>query len=133
VAVRPSPCDRELAQGSTLKFLVSKLSEGGATAPSPPGTETVLLVGDEPGVRSLARLPLQQGYAVVEAANGREALVMLARRRGPVHLLLTDVVIPEMSGREWAERLTAACPGLPVLLLSGCTEDEAIRDLVGAE
>ncbi len=134
MAIRPSDCDRATAQGSTLKFLLAKLGDEAAPEAGPPrGTETVLLVEDEPGVRSLARLVLlQQGYAVVEAANGREAAAVMAQRRGPVQLLLTDVRMPGMGGRELAERLSAACPGLRVLFISGYTDDEGVRDLVAA-
>jgi CheY-like chemotaxis protein len=95
--------------------------------PSPSGTETILLVEDEPPVRWLARRTLQKGgYAVLEAGNGREALAVLEKHGGPLHLLLTDVVMPEMGGRELAERLRTACPGLRVLFVSGYTEDAVV-------
>ena len=134
MALRPSDSDRAPALDSTLKLLLAKPGEKGTPAASPPRiTETVLLVEDEPAVRALARLALlRQGYAVVEAADGQQALAVMAQRRGPVHLLVTDVVMPHMGGRELAERLTAACPGLRVLLISGYTDDEGVRDLVSA-
>jgi PAS domain S-box-containing protein len=94
---------------------------------SPPqGTETVLLVEDEGTVRSVAREVLQMvGYTVLEAATGEEALQRADQYLGTIHLLLTDVVMPGMSGRELAERLVVDYPALEVLYLSGYT-DEAI-------
>jgi CheY-like chemotaxis protein len=92
------------------------------------GTETVLVVDDDRVVRLLVvRALLRAGYAVLEARDGREALDVFERHRGRVHLLLTDVEMPHLGGRELAEQLTAACPGLRVLFLSGHTEDEALR------
>jgi CheY-like chemotaxis protein len=91
------------------------------------GAQTVLLVEDEQPVRWLARRTLQKsGYTVLEAGNGREALAVVAGHGGSIHLLVSDVVMPEMGGRELAERLTAALPGLRVLFVSGYTEDRAI-------
>jgi CheY-like chemotaxis protein len=81
-----------------------------------------LLVEDEPSVRRLARRSLQKGgYAVLEAGNGQEALAVVAGHRGPVHLLVTDMMMPAMGGRELARRLRAASPGLRVLFASGYT------------
>ena len=91
------------------------------------GTEIVLLVEDEPMVRGLARSVLENhGYTVLQAAGGAEAISLLDRHSGPVDLLLTDVSMPGMDGRELAERVLAMRPGIHVLFMSGYTE-EAIR------
>ncbi|HEX6924332.1 MAG TPA: PAS domain S-box protein [Longimicrobiaceae bacterium] len=90
------------------------------------GTETVLLVEDEKAVRVLVRRVLDRmGYTVLEAENGQEALEIMANRSEPVDLLLTDVIMPGMSGRELADALQKTHPDLRVLFMSGYT-DEAI-------
>jgi two-component system cell cycle sensor histidine kinase/response regulator CckA len=96
-------------------------------APAPRrGTETVLLAEDEPSVRALAATVLRDaGYTVVEAANGADALRAAEGHEGPVHLLLTDLVMPGMGGRELARRLREARPGLPVVFMSGYAEEVA--------
>ncbi|HUE74875.1 MAG TPA: response regulator [Pirellulaceae bacterium] len=92
------------------------------------GTETVLLVEDAEHVRSLARLALQKkGYQVLEAGHPHEALRMLETFPDPVHILVTDVVMPAMSGRQLAERLAADWPGMKVLFISGYTDDAVMR------
>jgi PAS domain S-box-containing protein len=94
----------------------------------PRGTETVLLVEDERSVRALARKVLASvGYRVLEAANAAEALNMAHGQDGPIHLLLTDVVLPHMGGRELAESLAMFYPNAKVLFMSGHTEDAIIR------
>lgn len=95
---------------------------------APRGTETVLLVEDEESVRSLIRKILEQrGYVVLEARSGQEALDLCATYEGPIDLLLTDVVMPEMSGRELAERLLPTRAETRVLFMSGYTEDAVVR------
>lgn len=90
--------------------------------------ETVLLVEDEEAVRSLtSRILRKYGYTVLEARDGTEAVRMSERFGGFVHLLLTDVVMPRMSGREVAERLTGDRPDMRVLYMSGYTDDELFR------
>jgi PAS domain S-box-containing protein len=95
-----------------------------AAPPSARGSETVLLVEDDRSVRALARQVLRRrGYRVVEAENGRHALEVATAHPGPVDLLLSDVVMPELGGPQLAERLCAARPGLRVLFTSGYTDD----------
>ncbi len=92
------------------------------------GHETVLLVEDEEQVRRLARTILKRGgYRVLEAADAGDALTLSGLTEEPIDLLLTDVVMPHVSGRELAERLTAARPGLRVLYMSGYTDDAVVR------
>ena len=91
------------------------------------GTETVLVTEDEAQMRSLLRRCLaSRGYTVLEASHGGEALEVVARHHGPIHLLVTDVVMPHMSGKELAQRLQADRPNLRVLFISGYS-DEAIE------
>ncbi len=103
--------------------------ESGVSPTAPPrGSETLLLVEDEDMVRRVARrVLLSFGYTVLEARDGREALAICRRHEGPIHLVLTDVVMPEMSGRELAEHLAVLQPTTKVLYTSGYT-DGAIAD-----
>ena len=97
------------------------------------GSETILLVEDEQAVRFAAREFLEtKGYTVLDAGNAPEALQSHAQHVGPVHLLITDVVMPGMNGRELAERLRQLDPGLQVLYVSGYT-DGAIASVAGLE
>jgi DNA-binding response OmpR family regulator len=91
----------------------------------PRGSETILLVEDEAQVRALARRVLAgSGYTVLEAESGEDALRLLREHGGPVHLLLTDVVMPGMSGPEVARRVGDARPGVRVLYMSGYTDEK---------
>ena len=84
------------------------------------GRETILLVEDEPAVRGLVHEALRlHGYTVLVARHGIEALLTGAKHMGPIHLLLTDVVMPQMSGPEVAEKLTIVRPDIKVLYMSG--------------
>ncbi len=88
------------------------------------GHETVLIVEDEDGIRALTeRILRNAGYTVLAAENGGEALALFEKHAGKVDLLVTDVVMPQMSGREIAERLGRAQPGLKVLYMSGYTDE----------
>jgi CheY-like chemotaxis protein len=94
----------------------------------PRGTETVLVVEDAGAVRAVTRHVLErQGYTVLEAANGDAALQVAAAHDGPIHLLLTDVVMPGLSGRQVAERLTQTRGAMRVLYASGYTDDSIVR------
>jgi two-component system cell cycle sensor histidine kinase/response regulator CckA len=96
----------------------------GCLAPSQQqGVETILLVEDETGLRKLVREVLRaHGYAVLQAGDVREAMRICEQHLGAIHLFLTDVVMPHMSGRELAEHATALRPGMKVLYMSGYTD-----------
>jgi PAS domain S-box-containing protein len=99
----------------------------------PPGNETILLVEDQDDVRTLARHLLEsRGYEVLEAANGREALGVAEKFTAPIHLLLSDVVMPGMGGRELADRIVVLRPGIKVLFVSGYTDDAVMRQGISA-
>jgi two-component system cell cycle sensor histidine kinase/response regulator CckA len=88
------------------------------------GSETVLLVEDEDSVRQLVRETLEsRGYHLLEAANGKDALALAAAHPDPIHLVITDVVMPGLSGHELAQQLLAARPTLKVLYLSGYAQE----------
>ena len=97
------------------------------------GTETVLLVEDEAAVRDMTQTALQRfGYTVLAAANGEEALRTLAESQTEFDLLLTDVVMPDMSGLELAERVRRQYPAVAVVFMSGYTSDSILREGVEA-
>ncbi|HXG23353.1 MAG TPA: response regulator, partial [Chthonomonadales bacterium] len=125
----------ELGKGTTFKIYLPRAAqpEEAVVAPAPPsapphGTETLLVVEDEVTVRKLATEALRElGYFVLEAADGLEALQIAAGREEEIALLITDVVMPKMSGKELAERLQAANPALKVLFVSGYTENTIVH------
>jgi PAS domain S-box-containing protein len=104
-----------------------------AAAAAPGGTETILLVEDDPSVRRLfVRVLQSKGYRVIEAANGIEALGEWARLRDEIDLLLSDIVMPEgLTGLELAERLRSERPGLKVVLMSGYSADLVTKGTPG--
>jgi two-component system, cell cycle sensor histidine kinase and response regulator CckA len=99
-----------------------------ASGTIPRGDETILVVEDDEMVRLLtARLLASQGYTPIEARDGREALELVAAHPGQVQLVLSDVVMPELGGTEFARRLAELRPDLPILFMSGFTDDEVVR------
>ena len=117
-------------QGATFTILLPRYQGGGGPSGLrldrrglPNGSETLLLVEDEASVRgSVRRLLERQGYTVVEARHGADALRIVEASERPIDLVLTDLVMPEMGGRELVERLRARHPALKVLYMSGYSE-----------
>jgi PAS domain S-box-containing protein len=102
--------------------------------PLPANREVILLVEDEPAVQLLERRVLEMArYEVLIASNGEEALALIDRVKSRIDLLVTDVVMPGMSGRELAEAVTRRRPRMPTLFLSGYTPDEVLKEGVRAE
>jgi two-component system cell cycle sensor histidine kinase/response regulator CckA len=107
---------------------VPAATAGGGAGAASNGRETILLVEDESSLRDLAARALRaRGFSVLVAADGAQALKTLEAHRGRIHLLATDVVMPNMDGRELADRLRARMPGLKVLFLSGYMDDALLR------
>jgi DNA-binding NtrC family response regulator len=126
----------ELGRGTTFKVYLPQTDEAAEPIRREPvaseparGSETVLLVEDDDLVRGLApRTLTENGYSVLEAANGEEATRVCQRRGGPIQLLLTDVVLPGgMSGRDIADRVTALRPETKVLYMSGYTDNAIVH------
>jgi len=124
----------ERGQGASFKIYFPQVNAVADVAPVdspadlPRGTETVLLVEDAAAVRAVSKQVLErQGYTVLEAPDGDAALHLAQRHHGPIHLLLTDVVMPRVGGRELAERLRVDRPDTRVLYTSGYTDDSVVR------
>jgi two-component system cell cycle sensor histidine kinase/response regulator CckA len=123
-----------LDQGTTFTILLPSTTDLPLGSPtvervaSPTGSETVLLVEDEPALRRLSRRVLAQfGYTVLEAPNGEEALRLAEAYHGPINLVLTDVVMPRLSGHDLAERVLASHPEAKILFMSGYTDDAVVQ------
>jgi CheY-like chemotaxis protein len=121
-----------VGKGSTFRLFLPRVVSPATTAAAPhapsdagrTGHETLLLVEDDDGVRAFLRDFLSgRGYQVLEARDGQQALEVCARSAEPVHLLVTDVVMPRLNGRKLAEQLTAARPGVKVLFVSGYADE----------
>lgn len=126
----------ELGQGTVFKVYLPRAVESVATTPSIPvasgslqGTETILLVEDQEELRVLTRMLLEKnGYTVIDAPNGLRALEISSQYPNPIHLLLSDVVMPEISGRMLAKRMTEIRHDLRVLYMSGYTGNFLSQD-----
>ena len=126
----------EPGMGTTFKvYLPAVFGDAGGVATTdqgsgaiPEGTETLLIAEDDVGIRSLLLSFLEKaGYRVFAASNGEEALSEVQKHDEPIHLLITDVVMPLMGGKELANRLTAMYPGLKVLFMSGYTDNSIVH------
>jgi CheY-like chemotaxis protein len=127
--------ESELGKGATFTIILTSQPAPPQSSDSraslravPRGTETVLVVEDEDAVRRIVKIALEStGYRVIETRNGPEALEAARTHEGRIHLIVTDVVMPEMSGREVAARIGEIHPGAKVLFMSGYTDDAVMR------
>ncbi len=125
----------EPGHGTTFRIYLPRTQEPGEEAAAPPQRETrsvlsenILLVEDDAMVRTLASQVLKScGYRIVEASQGEEALQKVAEQEAGISLLITDVVMPQMSGKELAQRIQALNPAIKVLYASGYTEDTIVH------
>jgi len=125
--------DSDIGVGSTFTVYLPRVDEkveqaaAAATPLTTRGHEVILLVEDHPAVRRLARETLERaGYTVLQAANGDEAFLVSGRHQGRIDLLLSDVVMPRISGQEVAARLTLEREGLKVLFISGYLDNAVV-------
>ena len=122
-------------QGTTFKIYLTRVEKTAKvykpkTSPlmAPGGTETILLVEDEEAVRTMvSKILRNKGYTVLEAAHSKEAFEISERQEGPIHLMVTDVIMPQMSGRELAERLAPSLPEMKVLYMSGYPDNTIVQ------
>lgn len=127
----------EVGRGTIFKIYLPQIDESAEkkirsfpSASSVTGSETILLVEDEDAVRKLALHILQtNGYTVLEAANAREALLIEGQYKDAIHLLITDMVMPRMGGRELSEKLIALRPDIKVIYMSGYTDSSDLPNL----
>jgi two-component system cell cycle sensor histidine kinase/response regulator CckA len=129
----------EQGQGTTFKIYLPALGPGPSsdepsTLPALGGSETILVVEDRIGVRHYTEAALRSyGYKVLQAANAIEALAIAQRERGPIHLMLTDVVMPNIGGGELAQQLEKLRPGIRVIFMSGFSGNvPQVRDALAA-
>jgi PAS domain S-box-containing protein len=123
----------EVGKGTSFKIYLPRFSATGevpamqpalAQEPTSPGHETILLVEDEENLRRLARQSLEnQGYRVIDAPDGATAIQISQTHKDPIHLLLTDVIMPGINGRELADKVAPTRPDMRVLYMSGYTEN----------
>jgi PAS domain S-box-containing protein len=125
----------EPANGTTFKIYFPRV-EGHSSKAAPEsdaeqsllGSETVLVVEDEDSVRNLTcRILKERGYSILEASNGKEALEIALKYSGDIHLVITDVVMPEMGGKALVTHLQASRPGIRVLFVSGYTDNAIVH------
>jgi two-component system cell cycle sensor histidine kinase/response regulator CckA len=127
----------EPGHGTTFKIYLPRIEDetasagrdrSPAAAALPRGTEVVLLVEDEAGVRELAREYLEMsGYTVIVAPDGHTAIELAGMHAGTIHLLMTDMVMPGIGGRELAERVLAVRPEIKILYMSGYTDQAVVQ------
>lgn len=124
--------DSQVGRGTTFKVYLPRAEaemmpatpRPEARTAMPAGQETILVVEDDATIRKLIHDVLhRQGYTLLRAQNGQEALGLSSRHTGPLHLLLTDVILPGMSGKELAAQLSQSHPDLKVIFMSGYTDD----------
>jgi two-component system, cell cycle sensor histidine kinase and response regulator CckA len=124
-----------IGEGSTFRILLPRVAPAVTTIPParrslrslPRGDETVLLVDDDVSVRELVRDLLKRcGYTVIEATDVNDAIALFARHRDEIQLLVTDIVMPQMNGRQLAEQFVVEQPALKVLYMSGYTDDQVL-------
>jgi len=126
----------ELGRGTTFKICLPSVADEAGHVAAPVeaagggarGAETVLLVEDAPRVREVVREILEMnGYRVIEARHGQEAIELSQQHKGPIQLMVTDVVMPQMSGRELAQHFARVRPAMRVLFMSGYTDSAIVR------
>jgi len=125
--------ESKVGEGTTFRVYLPLIEESptpsaGGIQLATKGQETILLVEDNDDVRQMTRSILERnGYTVLEAPNGMEALAIAEKHEGPIHLLITDLVMPKLSGREVADQLRPLKRGMRVLFMSGYTEDVLVH------
>ena len=130
--------ESELGKGTTFRVYLPRTHEAAKNVQEAEetvfarGCETVLVLEDEPAILKLTRTTLQRlGYSVIAAASAREALALATQQEGPLHLLLTDVVMPEMNGLDLYAKIAASNPGIRVIFMSGYSENVFARPVDG--